>query len=343
MDGTCSAEHGLYQTRTNAVNDPIDSRQLQIFLCLATKGSLKAAAAELFLTSSAISHSITNLEASLGVPLFHRSGKGLVLTPKGEFLRRKSIPLIAQMNNIRSALTGDSLADRASLRVAAGYNFLTYKAPDIVREFNECFPRGSLTIRAAERDKCLKLLLDREVDAVVLVDPPEDGPDFSYTRLFEDELMLLMHCRNPLAGLEIVSVADLNNKSLVVSRLQSYTTNHIVEQAKRKGVVFRECFEVGNTAAIYEMVKMGQGLALLPNWIVKLEEPSSLVVARPVSGIRLSRTWAYVEPTWKVPNLAGRTFKRLCLQAAYAGAGGKGALSNQHASAPPFASGAAGR
>jgi LysR family transcriptional regulator for metE and metH len=298
------------------VNDPIDSRQLQIFLCLATKGSLKAAAAELFLTSSAISHSITNLEASLGVSLFHRSGKGLMLTPKGEFLRRKSIPLIAQMNNIRSALTGDSLADRASLRIAAGYNFLTYRAPDIVREFNECFPRGSLTIRGAEREKCLKLLLDRDVDAVILVDPPEDGPDFSYTRLFEDELKLLMHTRNPLAGLEMVPIADLNNKSLVVSRLQSYTTTTIVEQARRKGVAFRECFEVGNTAAIYEMVKTGQGIALLPDWILKLEEPSPLVVARSVSGIRLTRTWAYVEPTWKTPNLAGRTFKRLCIQSA---------------------------
>jgi LysR family transcriptional regulator for metE and metH len=251
------------------------------------------------------------------VPLFHRSGKGLVLTPKGEFLRRKSIPLIAQMNNIRSALTGDSMADRVSLRIAAGYNFLTYRAPDIVREFNECFPRGSLTIRAAEREKCLNLLLDREVDAVVLVDPPEDGSDFSYTRLFEDELMLLMHARNPLAGLDIVPVVALNNKSLVVSRLQSYTTTSIVEQARRKGVVFRECFEVGNTAAIYEMVKTGQGLALLPNWVLKIEEMSSLIVARPVSGIHLSRVWAYVEPTWKSADLAGRTFKRLCIQATF--------------------------
>ncbi len=297
------------------MNDPIDSRQLQIFLCLASKGNLKAAAAELFLTSSAISHSISNLEASLGVSLFYRSGKGLVLTPKGEFLYRKAIPLVAQMNNIRSALTGDSLAERSTLRVAAGYNFLTYRAPDIVREFNECFPRGSLTIRAAERDKCLQLLLDREVDAVILVDPPQDGPDFTYTRLFDDELLLLIHCRNPLAGLERVPLADLNNKSLIVSRLQSYTTTSIIEQARRKNVTFRDCVEVGNTAAIYEMVKMGQGVALLPDWLIKQEVPSPVVVARPVSGIRLLRTWAYVEPTWKLPNLAGRTFKRLCQQA----------------------------
>jgi hypothetical protein len=73
--------------------------------------------------------------------------------------------------------------------------------------------------------------------------------------------------------------------------------------------------EVGNTAAIYEMVKMGQGVALLPDWLIKQEVPSPVVVARPVSGIRLLRTWAYVEPTWKIPNLAGRTFKRLCQQA----------------------------
>lgn len=297
------------------MNEPIDSRQLQVFLCLANKGSLKAAAAELFLTSSAISHSITNLETSLGVQLFHRSGKGLVLTEKGEFLYRKAIPVVAQMNNIRGSLAEADLAERSSLRVASGFNFVSYIVPDVVREFNECFPRGNLSIRVAERDACLKLLQSREINAAILVDPPNDGDDFSYTRLFDDELKVVINARNPLAGLDVIPLRNLIDKPLIVSRAQSYTVSTTLERIRRKGFEFRECVEVGSTATIYEMVKLGLGVALLPEWIIQREMSAPLVVSRPIEGLRIRRTWAFVIARWTIPNLASRTFKRLCQQA----------------------------
>ena len=299
----------------NAVNEPIDSRKLQIFICLANKGSLKAAAPELSLTCSAVSHAISSLEASLGVQLFHRSGKGLVLTEKGEYLHRKAIPLVAQMNNIRVALTGEGVADRTSLRVAAAFSFVSYVAPDVVREFNECFPRGRITIRAAERETSLQLLRDREVDVAIVVDPPEDGSDFTYTRLFEDELKLLLHARNPLAGLEIVPMSSLASKTLIVSRAQSHTIRTLSAHLRKKNLEFRECIEVGSTEALIEMVKIGQGVALLPEWIVQRASQSPLLTLRPLEGMRFQRVWASVGATWALPNLAGRTFCRLCRQA----------------------------
>lgn len=297
------------------MNDPIDSRKLQIFLCLARKGSLKAAAPELHLTNSAVSHAITSLEADLGVQLFHRSGKGLVLTEKGEFLYRKAIPVVARMSNIRSELAGEQLEDRATLRVAAAFSFVGCVLPDIVREFNECFPRGHVSIRAAERDVALGLVQSREVDAAILVEPPADDADFVSQRLFDDEPRLLMHTRNPLAALEVVPLRNLAQKTLLVARAQSHTIKALQLQMSRKGIEFRECVEVGSIAALCEMVKLGQGVGLAPEWVVRHGSASPLLVTRPVEGLRLTRTWAYVSAKWSTPNLAARTFMRLCQQA----------------------------
>ena len=297
------------------MNDPIDSRKLQIFLCLAQKGSLKAAAPELCLTNSAVSHAITSLESSLGVQLFHRSGKGLVLTEKGEFLYRKAIPVVARMNNIRAELAGEQHDDRATLRVSAGFSFLGCVLPDVVREFNECFPRGNISIRAAERDASLQLLRDREVDAAILVEPPDDGAEFTYEKLFDDEPRLLMNTRNPLAALEVVPLRNLAMKTLLVSRTDSHTVRALQQQMTRKGVEFRECVAVGGASAICEMVKLGQGVALLPDWVVRHVAPSPLLVTRPVEGLRLTRTWALVCAKWTQPTLPIRTFRRLCQQA----------------------------
>ncbi len=297
------------------MNEPIDSRKLQIFLCLAQKGSLKAASPELSLTNSAVSHAITSLEANLGVQLFHRSGKGLVLTEKGEYLYRKAIPMVARMNSLRAELAGEKLEDRSSLKIAAGFSLLGPVMPDVIREFNECFPRGTVSVRAAEREASLQLLLDREVDAAIIVDPPAEDADFAYERLFDDEPRLVVNTRNPLASLEVVPARNLAQKTLIVSRTESHTVKNLVQQLGRRNVEFRECLAVGGISAICEMVKLGQGVAILPEWVLRHATDSPSLVSRPIEGLRLTRSWAFVTAKWAAPSLATRTFMRLCQQA----------------------------
>ncbi len=297
------------------MKESIDSRKLQIFLCLAQKGSLKSAAPELSLTISAVSHAITSLEENLGVQLFHRSGKGLVLTEKGTILYRKALPLVVKMDHIRASLSGEDLTDRTTLKIAVGFNFLSYIAPNVVREFNECFPHVNIRIRAVERDASLQLLWEREVDAAVIVEPPDDGHEFTYQKLFNDEPRLLINVLNPQASLDLIPLRSLATKTLLVARAQSHTIKALQQQMSRKGVKFSDCVEVGSTAAICEMVKLGQGVALMPDWVLANEPNNSMLITKPIEGLRLERTWAFVHTQLTVPNLALRTFKRLCQQA----------------------------
>ncbi len=297
------------------MKESIDSRKLQIFLCLAQKGSLKSAAPELSLTISAVSHAITSLEENLGVQLFHRSGKGLVLTEKGTILYRKALPLVVKMDNIRASLSGEDLTDRTTLKIAVGFNFLSYIAPNVVREFNECFPHVNIRMRAVERDACLQLLWEREVDAAVMVEPPDEGHEYTYQKLFNDEPKLLINVRNPQSSLDLIPLRSLSTKTLLVARAQSHTIKALQQQMSRKGVKFSDCVEVGSNAAICEMVKLGQGVALMPDWVLANEPNNSMLITKPIEGLRLERTWAFVHTQLMVPNLALRTFKRLCQQA----------------------------
>ncbi len=314
MGGTAYAST-YYTTHLRPVNDPIDSRKLQIFLCLAKKGSLKAAAPELALTNSAVSHAITSLEEQLGVQLFHRSAKGFVLTDKGEYLYRKAIPVVARMDTIRSELQGARMDDRPVVRVAAAFSFLRCVVPDVVREFKVCFPNGQIQIRAAERDAAVAMLREREVDVAVMVEPPEDDLDLTSHVLFDDEPRLLVNTRNPLAALEVVPLRSLAQKTLLVARAHSHTIKTLQGQMSRRGVEFRECMEVGGNAAVCEMVKLGQGVGLMPEWVLRNVSDSQLLVTRPIEGLRLKRTWALVSGNWSGDGLASRTLLRLCHQA----------------------------
>ncbi len=294
------------------MNDPIDSRQLQIFLRLASEGSLKKAAEGLFLTTSAISHSISNLESDLGVKLFHRSGRGLVLTPRGEFLAKQGGAVLAQLSSLRRQLADESLSDRTTLRIAVGNSFLNYLLPDVAREFAECFRRVSLHVRAADREEAVALVRSHEVDGAILVDPPADDSECVSARLFEDHFVLAVGRRHAFAEYERVPVRKLSEHSLVVAQGNSHTAQRLQEAMARRGVRFRETMEVGSMMAVLGMVRLGGVVALVPSWIAERMD-DSLIELRAIEGFEFSRIWGYTCTRSHVDSLCNRSFRRLCV------------------------------
>ncbi len=294
-----------------ALNDPIDSRQLQIFLRLASEGSLKKAAEGLFLTTSAISHSISNLESDLGVKLFHRSGRGLVLTSRGEFLAKQGGIVLAQLTSLRRQLADESISDRSTLRIAVGHSYLNYLLPDVAREFSECFRRVSLHVRAADREEAIELARTHEVDAAILVDPPPDDSECASTRLFEDRFVLGVSRRHPLSEYERVPVRKLNEQSLAMAQMSSHTANRLQNALSRRGVRFRESMELGSLTAVLAMVRLGGAVALLPTWLAHQLDDASIEL-RPVDGFEFSRVWSYYYPRSHGDSLSNRSFRRLC-------------------------------
>jgi len=293
------------------MKDPIDSRQLHIFLTLARKGSLRLAAQELHITNSASSHSIHVLEESLSAKLFHRPGKYLILTERGHYLSKEAAEILMHMDRVRTQLAGPLLDEHATFRVAAGFNFVHRLLPDVMREWQQCFPKATLAAQAAERDTCLQLLKTDAVDAAVMVDPPDDS-EWEQVSLFDDELRLLVSPHNPLARAETVTLRSLNQKVLIVSRLQSHTTQLILAETRRRGFNFRECIEVGSGQALCEMIKVGAGIAFVAEWALPQDMEEGALVTRRLDDVRINRRWAYVRRKHTTANLMNRTFLRLC-------------------------------
>jgi len=293
------------------MKDPIDSRQLQIFVVLARSGSLRSAAAELFLTNSAISHSIHALETSLDIKLFHRPGKFLELTAKGHLLLREAPAILEAMDRVRLQLRDEDATHNICLRTAVGFNFARFMLPEVISEWQLCFTKGKLSVRVADRDTCVKLMTDDAVDASVMVDPPTE-PEFSVDTLFEDELRLMVPADSPLANQSVVNLRSLRGKTFLTSRIQSHTTQMVLTEMRRQGCCFQETLELGNIDTVFEMVKLGGGVALVPDWIIDRRAKDIHVVSRPLNNVHLIRRWGHVRRASGEYSVAARTFLRLC-------------------------------
>ncbi len=293
------------------MKEPIDSRQLQIFFTLAKTGNLSDAAKELGITNSAISHSIHVLEESLGTKLFHRPGKVLILSEQGHYLAKEATSILTHMYNIRSVLAGPILDDHTTLRVAVGYNFMSRPLPDVMREWQQCFPKATLAAQAAERDACLNLLKNDSVDGAILVDPPEDA-SLEQVPLFEDSLRVLVSSENSLGRAESVTMRSLHQKVLLVSRMHSHTTQKVLSEIRRRGFSLRDCVEVGSGQAITEMIKAGNGFALVPEWTLGTDADEGSLVWKTIEDADFTRKWAYIRKASAPPSFMSRTFLRLC-------------------------------
>src|SRR5690606_20053225 len=96
---------------------PLDRQHLAIVRAVEKQGTLTAAAQQLHLTQSALSHAIARLERSVGTPLWRREGRRLALTQAGEHLLDVANRVLPQLEHAEQALRGFARGTRGSLRI----------------------------------------------------------------------------------------------------------------------------------------------------------------------------------------------------------------------------------
>ncbi|MDP4643217.1 MAG: LysR family transcriptional regulator, partial [Opitutales bacterium] len=151
--------------------ETIDSRQLLAFCTLVQTGSFTETARILSLTQSAISHSIKNLETDLRCQLVTRTGRKINITEDGQELYKDAQNILNQMEGARSRIQDRANWGRGRLRIGASTTACQYILPNVLREFNECFPDCILTITPADTPQLLEMTRRHELDLAIVVDP----------------------------------------------------------------------------------------------------------------------------------------------------------------------------
>jgi len=146
---------------------PIDSRQLRAFAALARTGSFTLAAKELFLSQSAVSHSMKALENDVGCRLFDRVGKKVLLTQAGEALLHHADKILQEMGAARAGLQQLGKWGVGRLRIGASPTACQYILPAVLREFKESFPKCMIAIDPGDfHDDAFRISTRRDNEVV---------------------------------------------------------------------------------------------------------------------------------------------------------------------------------
>jgi len=140
------------------------SPEVRYFLAVATTGSLSAASQQLFVAVSAISRQIQRLEAEVGVPLFERHPRGMILNDAGRIFESHVRRSMLAMEQARAEIKGLKAVRRTALRIACPDGLAFSLLPGLCSRFRQLNPAVSFTLTVGSVEEVADILRQGECD-----------------------------------------------------------------------------------------------------------------------------------------------------------------------------------
>ena len=274
----------------------LDSRHLRLVAEVARAQSVTRAADRLNVTQSAVSHQLRDIEERLGVPLFVRSGRRMLLTAAGRHLVEAADRVLGEIAQAESALARLARNEAGEFRVCTqchtGYHWL----PPLLEVVRQRYPGIDVRIAAEHTMQAVSALLDGRLDLAIINQRPDDRR-LRVRPLFEDEHAAIVAPSHPWTKRAFISPQELAAERLFLysrSIDDSYIVQHVMRPA---GVVPTHATFLQLTEAIVEMVKAGMGVSVLPTWSI-----APAIASGAVRAVRITRSGVYRE--WNAATLA---------------------------------------
>lgn len=270
----------------------MDLKSLRYFLAIADEGSISAAAESLNLSQPNISRQMTLLEKELGVKLFERGSRRIVLTEEGMLLRRRAVEILQLADTAVTEIGSAGKDVIGTVRIGCGETDAMRVVARAIRRFSETYPMVRFELHSGNAEDVSDLLERGLVDFGVLIEPT-DKTRYDYLSFPTDiRWGALVRRDDSLARLHGVSPSDISGRRVIVSR-QNMAANGI---SGWMGPNFPEPDVVATYNLLFNaslLVSEGVGIALCLEGIVNTSGDSDLVFVpfEPELRVGMSLVW----------------------------------------------------
>src|SRR5579859_4996357 len=225
---TACGQGPIWATLARAGRQQVDLRHLQTLCAVIDSGGFTRAADRLYLTQSAVSFQIRQLEEALGTNLFERSASGVRPTESGEVLYRYARKLLLLAAEAREEISAVEMARQGRVRIGAT-DVCALFLPDVLRRFGEQHPEVEIAVFEGPAAQVLERVQGGQSD-LGIVPRLDDVAGIVFTPLLDLHLFAICHPQHPVARRDVVTAADLAVQPLAVYE-QGSVYRQIVERA----------------------------------------------------------------------------------------------------------------
>ena len=267
---------------------------LREFLVLAEKRSYSATADALFISSSALSRHITALENQLGVELFRRNSRSVVLTRHGKMLQTYAQKLVQTEDEYIKKLDEAKRAEGNGIRIGAFFGITSHGIMAQIVTFLRKNRETAVSLQSEEQERLLQMLKEGEYDFVfVQEESPSVDDGFSRLTVSMDRLVAVLPQDHPLASAESVRLAQLRKEEFLLQPNQTLSYQLMQRAFTRAGFVPNPASVDISGVGIVELVEQGFGVALTQEKVARtnLLPGIALVQLDPQERIWVNLVW----------------------------------------------------
>lgn len=240
--------------------DRYGNKALHYFMAVYEELHFTKAAEKLGIAQPTLSQQIRVLEDELGMPLFDRIGKKIVVTEAGSLLFSYTSEVLNTLQNVKDSIKDLQALEGGQIRIGIMPSDL-YRITQLVIDFHQKFPKVKLKILASI--DIMRQVLENEVDIGIGTNVESDDR-LVIIPLCREEYVLTVSKEHPLSNQTVISIAELEDLPMVMYP-EGFLGREVVEEAvKKHGFQLHSILETSSVTSIMNLVRANIGVTVQP-------------------------------------------------------------------------------
>ncbi|WP_238474568.1 LysR family transcriptional regulator [Maribacter algarum] len=229
------------------------------------EGSIANATERLFLTQSALSHQLRELEDRLGFKVFHRTRNTWELTQEGSELYKLANKLFASIDEGFSIIKHIKEGSKGSIKLSAECQSFFHSIPAFIQKMAILYPEIDIDVSLGATHQTISQVLSEDIDIAIVTSKPESD-DLLSLPIFKDEVLAIMHQEHHLNKLEYLDASHFENVHLLINSFplegvavyEKFLKPNKINPIKISAIPFTEI--------TLSMINANMGIMCAPQW-----------------------------------------------------------------------------
>lgn len=289
----------------------MEDHRLKAFCLIVEMKSFSKAAEAKFMTQSAMSHLIKNLEYELGVKLLERKAKTVTPTPAGRLFynyAKQILELYKKMENDVYSLVHKV---KGPLSIGASPTAATYLLPQVFYSFSKSYPDVQIEVSILNNESIIDYL-NEGMSEIGIIEGKIANKTTHLEEIAEDEMIIIASDENPLSKKKPLTPRDLLSQPFIMPELGSGTRELVDDFLRALGLKTENIhisMTLGNPELLIRMVQSGLGISFVSKWSVFNAIKDGSIKVLHIGGKRLKRKFYLVSLHEEPSTLVAKKFR----------------------------------
>ncbi|MFL0071275.1 LysR family transcriptional regulator [Tenacibaculum maritimum] len=245
----------------------ISLRNLKMINTIVKEGSITKASEKLFLSQPALSHQLKKMEEEIGLKVFNRLNKKLLLTEAGEILYKTSEKLLISFSLLNAKLDELKKGEKKEIRLTTECYTCYHWLPNVVQKFKKRKPDINVQINIEATQKPLQFLSEGKID-LAIVSNKSHTSSIHFEPLISDKMVIVTSKENSLAAFENLELSDLKEQNLIIYDIPE-EKNYVLTNILKNDINWVNSIQkVQLTEAIIQLVSANLGISIMAEWAI---------------------------------------------------------------------------